>query len=390
MTIIKSAEIPYLNEDVIEKYNNVIIKSAEGLMMKINALMLCSMSRSLKMALLEFDDFHDDHMITTEFSLEELKQVKEYCTKGSSDAMTESIMNSFGLLTPLSVCLKRQEKWNKNEINKNNQKKKHSPFSLLESKPVFTNYDNSLVQTIIPVKNEFVDIKNEPLEDLEFDLALGYSSDDSLPLSNYAKTFRKRGAKRQKASIKDDDIDWQQEKLPGNKAETMKVKERLDHKKSSKAHVKQRQKTSIKVDDNDLKSKSRGRPRLLPSNYNTWSDPWSDNDFELFKKFELPKPLQQYVSKPKKFDAKKFEESMNDENKHFQCPQCQMKFENSWNLDAHEIKFHCEHFQCPSCDTVKNVEDVEEFKKHVFEHIGMDHVQVKCSQKVNFEVKKYY
>ena len=353
MTIIKSADIPYLNEDAIEKYSNVIVKSVEGLMMKMNALMLCAMSHSLKMALSEFDDFYDDHMITTEFSLEELKQVKEYCTKGSSDAMTESIMNSFGLLTPLSVCLKRQEKWNKNEINKNNQKKKHSAFSLLESKPVFTNYDNSLVQTIIPVKNEFVDIKNEPLEDLEFDLALGYSSDDSLPLSNYAKTFRKRGAKRQKTSIKDDDIDWQPEKLPGNKVETMKVDERLYH-----------------------KNKSQGRPG--PNSYK-----WSDNDFELFKKFELPKPLQEYVSKPKKFDPKKFEESMNDENKHFQCSQCQMKFTNSWNINSHEIKFHGEHFQCPSCDTAKTVEDAEEFKKHVFEHIGMDHVQVKCSQIVN-------
>ena len=94
MTIIRSSEVPYLNGDAIEKYNNVIIISVEGLMLKMNSLMLCAMSHLLKMVLLDFDDFHGDYTITTEFSMEELKHLKDYCNKGSSDAMTESIMNS--------------------------------------------------------------------------------------------------------------------------------------------------------------------------------------------------------------------------------------------------------------------------------------------------------
>ena len=79
-------------------------------MMKMNALMLCAMSHLLKMALLEIDDFYSDYVITTEFTTEELKQVKDYCTKGLSCAMTESIMISFGLLRP-------NEKYSKLELS---------------------------------------------------------------------------------------------------------------------------------------------------------------------------------------------------------------------------------------------------------------------------------
>ena len=365
MTIIKSAEIPYLSEDIIEKYSNVIVKSVDGLMMKMNALMLCTISPSLKNALLEFDDFHGDHIITTEFSLEELKQVKYYYTKGSSAAMTESIMKSFGLLKPLTVSLKREEKWIENEFIKINLKKKHSTFILSDSKPVITNYDNSLVPTIIPVKNEIIDIKDELLENLEFDFASGYSSDDSHPLSNYAKTVNKKGGKRQKTTTKDTDDDWKPEILTKN------------YKKLSKAQGKSRQKSNnFEFVDNDLKPekpKSNGRPWPYAHIHT-----WSDNDLDLFKNFELPKPLQEYASKPIKFDQRRFDKSMNDENRHFQCCQCEMKFASSYTLNAHEIKFHNEHFQCPSCDIAKNVEDAEEFKKHLFEHISMDHVQVKC------------
>ena len=95
MTIIKCTEIPYLNEEVLEKYKNVIIVSSEGLIMKMNSLILCALSHVLKMAFYEDDD---DHIIITEFSLEELKQVKEFCIRGSCKAMSESILEAFGLL----------------------------------------------------------------------------------------------------------------------------------------------------------------------------------------------------------------------------------------------------------------------------------------------------
>ena len=371
MTIIKSSEFPYLNEDIIEKYNNVIIISAEGLMMKMNALMLSAMSHSLKMALLEFDDFHGDHMITTEFSLEELKQLKNYCNKGMSDAMTESIMNSFGLLRPLSVCLNRQEKWNQKNMLESKPNITNSSMikteNLLESQPIITN--SSMIKTEIPMENEFIDIKEELLEDVDFDYNLEYASDDSF---HPPPIKEKNRQKRKKPIIKD--YNEQSKDLEFNVGLEYSSDDSLPLKrKKNKVRKKltKRQKTNIKGEDIGWKPKiprKIGRP-----------GPWSDKEFELFKSFELPKPLQEYVSKQKKFDQRKFDESMMGENKHFQCSLCQMKFTNSWNLNIHEIKFHNEHYQCPSCDAAKKVEDAEEFKKHVFEHLGMDYVQVKCS-----------
>ena len=153
MTIIKTANIPYLNEDVIEKYKNVIIISTEGMMIKMNSLILCAMSQSLKLALLEFDDFDGDHTIITEFSLAELKQVKDYCTKGTCEAMSELIMNSFGLLTPLSI--------------ENNIQKFKS-----ETKSVNASHDNNSMITSeksvkIPILKETIPLKDEIYDDIK-------------------------------------------------------------------------------------------------------------------------------------------------------------------------------------------------------------------------------
>ena len=328
MTIIKSAQISYLNEDIIEKYSNVIVKSVEGYIMKMNALMLCAMSSCLKMALLEFDDFHGDHMITTEFSLEELKQVKDYCTKGSSNAMTESIMKSFGLLRTLSVCLIRQEESNK------------------RSQLVTTKFDHSSVQTIIPIKNEIIDIKDEPLaEDVDFDFGLGYSSDDSLSKFNNSKPGKAQ--KRQKIrNFKEIDNELKSEKVAGN------------HKKIPKHKMN---------DDNDWVPEKSKKKRKVENAYYKWSA----KDLELYKKFELPKTLEEYISKPKKIEWKKIEESMNDEKKQLQCSHCRLMIAVQQNLDAHVIKYHNEHLPCPHCYVAFLVNDAEGFKKHMFMHLNL-------------------
>ena len=53
MTIIKCVEIPYLKEEVLEKYKNAIVVSAEGMIIRMNSLMLCAISQSIKMANIE-------------------------------------------------------------------------------------------------------------------------------------------------------------------------------------------------------------------------------------------------------------------------------------------------------------------------------------------------
>ena len=113
MTIIKSSEISYLNEAVIEKYRNVKVVSAERMSIRINLLILCAMSPSLKM---EFDEDDIDHTIITEFSLEEIKQVKEFCFHGSCNAMSASVLEAFGFLKKGHVQLSR-ENLNENTIS---------------------------------------------------------------------------------------------------------------------------------------------------------------------------------------------------------------------------------------------------------------------------------
>ena len=300
MTIIKTAEIPYLNEDVIEKYKNVIIISTEGMMIKMNSLILCAMSHPLKMALLEFDDFDSDPTIITEFSLEELKQVKDYCTKGSCDAMTAEIMNSFGLLTPLSVS--------ENNIN------------------------FKLEPTEIPMKHEIIEIKEEPMDYLDVEYGFDYASDDN---SFHHSIFNEKPVRK----------------------------------------IKQKRKKPItEKDSNDL-----GRPGKTPKKYNEFSE----NELELFKTFELPKPLEEYVSKPKNLAdlQSKIEYSKLDQRKRFQCSQCELRSRSVQFLKAHEIKFHNpnEHLPCPYCIHTFYIEDVESFKMHMFKHFVLS----KNIQKLN-------
>ena len=114
MTIIKSSEIPYLNEAVLEKYRNVKVVSAERMSIRMNLLILCATSHSLRMA---FDEDDVDHTIITEFSLEELKQVKQFCISGScNNDISAPILEAFGFLKKGHVQLSR-ENLNENTIS---------------------------------------------------------------------------------------------------------------------------------------------------------------------------------------------------------------------------------------------------------------------------------
>ena len=105
MTVIKSAEIPYLNEEVLEQYTNVAVVSIEGLIVRMNPLLLCAMSPSLRKAMNENDD---DLTIVTEFTFEELKQVKYFCMTGTCDSTHSNIIHSFGLRNPKQVLVKNE------------------------------------------------------------------------------------------------------------------------------------------------------------------------------------------------------------------------------------------------------------------------------------------
>ena len=323
MTIIKRIEVPYLNEDIIEKYKNVIIISAEGTMIKMNSLILCAMSHSLKMALLEFDDFNgSDNTIITEFSLEELKQIKEYCTKGSCKAMTESIMISFGLLRP-------NEKYSKLKLSEST---KSSEIKIYDT--------NNPME--IPLKyEELIDIKEESIcEDLEFAFPALESSD-----SVEKKAVQKNPVKRKKRRRAEKDSVYKCDSCDKNFVTSQSFNR---HNRQFHHHEK----------------KPKGsKPRQ-----------YSEKELELLKIFELPKPLKDYISKPRNIELlkSKVKERMDDNNKkNFPCSQCGLKYQNKENLKAHIIRYHNNHLPCSFCNQAFLLENVQEFKKHMFFHLNL-------------------
>lgn len=173
---IKNDTIPYLDEESIEAFENVKLVSAEGLDVKMNSLILCSMSNSLKMA---FDKFEDDHIIVTEFSFEELKQVKKVCMTGSCDTISQSLLHSFGF---------------KEVINDLDIK-----YESLEVNDVMTDADNELMDQkgykypLAYINDSFntseIEVKNEPLEihDDEFIMSDNKIVDQNVSENSIAK-----------------------------------------------------------------------------------------------------------------------------------------------------------------------------------------------------------
>ena len=94
MVVIKNNTIPYLDENVLNSFNNVTMKSIEGSQIKMNSLILCAMSHSMAISLHEDES---EHTIITEHSVEELKQVKEFCMTGVCDSVNQYILLAFGL-----------------------------------------------------------------------------------------------------------------------------------------------------------------------------------------------------------------------------------------------------------------------------------------------------
>lgn len=210
MVVIKNNSIPYLDEKILNSYNNVTLLSTEGPQIKMNSLMLCALSHTLKMAFHEDDD---DHTIITEFSLEELKQVKEFCMRGSCNATSEPILEAFGLLKKSEINLSDN---NINEIKKEplsaiipKSKSVMKKFGLQKIEPTLNKiseknntsmtqiFESAMIKTEIEVKNEEIDVLDEPIEieNMEYDIGMDYSSDDSL-LNHFTTGMRKKKSKQ--------------------------------------------------------------------------------------------------------------------------------------------------------------------------------------------------
>ena len=411
MVIIKNNTIPYLDERILNSYNNVnLLSSTEGSQIRMNSLMLCALSHTLKIA---FDEDDEDHTIITEFSLEELKQVKEFCMRGTCNAMSEHILQAFGLLKtgeiklidndineikkeplspriPYSKAVIKKFGLHKLEpiINKISEKNNTSMTQIFES--------DTGIKTENEVKNEESDIVDE---NLEYDIAMDYSSDEYLP-SPIKKNKRKKKL--------DYDDDWEPEKLSKVKRNKTNIKltqgiQTQNEVKNEEIDVIDEQPIEIENLEYDIamdyssddsllynetsirKKKSRQSQNDLLSGINEGKhlprgvfskEQFAEHEAK-FENFELPNPLEDYMKHSvvmsngnyKRYKDKEQKWSGATIQKSFQCSECQLRFLASSECRYHETRYHNKHLQCTLCHRVDKVENIQEFKRHVFNHL---------------------
>ena len=143
MVHIKNATIPFLDKESIQAFENVKLISTEGFNIKMNCLLLCAMSNSLKMA---FDEFENNHTIVTEFSFEELKQIRRLSMTGSCNTISQSLLQAFGFKEVMNYIDIKYEPFEDNKVT-NNIDIKFEPFDHTE-----------LFIRLLECKNEEVDL----------------------------------------------------------------------------------------------------------------------------------------------------------------------------------------------------------------------------------------
>ena len=342
MTIIKSTEIPYLKKEVLELYNNVTVIGADGGCIKMNSLLLCAVSQFLKSA---FHEENEEHTIVTEFSFEELKQMKEYCIKGSCNVTAESILQAFGLLKEVKIRLDCDEF--KNDSKPPSTKHDTGTNSYHDPTPKIEVSENSLMD------EEFFDMKDEPLSDMEFDFENYSDNTTNLPA---ALTILKSPKRKQNFVLKaeDDDEDWEPKRNNSN--------------------------NKTKYSDSDRSNIYRQSSRYSPHKRGPKSK-LTESDLALYKTFDLPKSLEDYKAQARNnrnFLGISMEKNINDPTLNIKCDQCEKKFKIQHSLNQHVIKHHNEHLECPFCLYAYYLEDAEEFKFHIFTHMsGKYRIKVK-------------
>ena len=95
-------EVPYLKSEIINKFGNIIVKTADRLEFKINSLILVSVSQLFKNFLKNIDDDIQEVVILSEFDSSDLKIFREfimegYLPKNAKSSKIEKIFQSFGI-----------------------------------------------------------------------------------------------------------------------------------------------------------------------------------------------------------------------------------------------------------------------------------------------------
>ena len=92
-----------------------------------------------------------------------------------------------------------------------------------------------------------------------------------------------------------------------------------------------------------------------------------DDPNDLPADFALSKPIDYYKKSPRKPHTKGSTKIGSDDRSPF-CFTCDQEFLNDYKLAYHNFKEHEEYLKCPFCHKMVNVNEVEVFKVHIYNH----------------------
>ena len=100
---------------------------------------------------------------------------------------------------------------------------------------------------------------------------------------------------------------------------------------------------------------------------------------ELPKDYELPLSLDEYKENPTDLYSKR-NERLSYIEKDLCCGKCGLNFASSDKLEDHKLRIHKTHFKCPYCNQIFDVDTIQDFKLHIYNHEKNPPNNFKCVQ----------
>ena len=207
-------KVPYLNSGHIKKYGNLVIKTADGLDLKINYLNLVSVSQMFKNILKEINNDIQDVVILSEFESMDLKMFRDFIMEGDLPKSSKNSSKVKKLFQSFGIDLMENKEFTsstENSFNSHDQETKQSDDEdhVIEHLEVAPEIKNVISENIGDLENDVLfeelieenyddgtlsnkEIKIENAGDLENDVLfeeLYEENHDDITLSNTEASF---------------------------------------------------------------------------------------------------------------------------------------------------------------------------------------------------------
>ena len=349
---IRGTTIYWLDPHHLENNLNVTLVAQNGQKIQVNHLQMASLTPGL----LSAQDFfeQDSSVITTNLELSDLTMVANFISYGILPLSQEELQKSI----PEPIA----ETFHSFGINLGN---------LLNNVPL-------KLEPTSEIKKEFLNVKiEEGGEHLDLDqiqLEPFFDEDDQEQPAENIPVSRKRGrpAKRsaaRKAESESDDIDedWIPMRRPRKSEIIADTKPRKKRQPNSNSNL-SRYERDLKVQcEKFLEDYKEFANLSIPNEANPES--------KALETYHLPNGIESYKTQPKKIERINTKQ---DALHPYPCQECEAWFNSPYVLKNHVLLYHSEHYQCPQCKYAAHLDQIEEFRLHMFRHESRKHECIHC------------